>query len=216
MSGLLSRCNRSLLDIAARKPSGWLGRFVYGRLSGRDEPSHLALDRLGLEADDVYLELGQGGGILLNRALKTVRRAAAIDHSPDMVELAKQWNCDAVEEGRAEIVQGDAGSLPWPDGSFTCGACCATFLFFEDPAGALREVNRVLKPGGRFVIVTPAQQASGLIKTLFAPWASSMRLYTEAEMQAMLEEAGFVSVEVEVVKKRLFCYVEADGSSADD
>jgi len=214
MSGFLSRWKQSLLDTAARKPSGRFGRFVYGRLAGVEKMGLLALERLDLKADDVYLELAQGGGALLSRALGTVARAAAIDHSRDMVELATQSNREAVEQRRVEIVQGNAAALPWPDASFTCGACVASFLFFEDPVTVLREVNRVLKPGGRFVIVTPAQQASGFMKSIFRPWATSVRFYPSAEMQAMLEETGFVSVEVEVVSKRLFCYAEADVASS--
>lgn len=212
MSGVLARWKQSVVDITARKPSGRLGRFVYGRLAGVEKMGRMALERLELREDDVHLELAQGGGALLSRALETVGRAAAIDHSADMVELAKRKNRAALEEGRVEIVEGDAATLPWPEDSFTCGACTASFLFFEDPVRVLREVNRVLKPGGRFVMVTPAQQASGLIKTVFAPWASSMRLYSEAEMRAMLAEAGFVSVEVKVLGKRLFCYAEAYGN----
>ncbi len=213
MSGAIARWKQSLLDSAARKPSGWFGRFVYGRLAGVDKMGQMALERLELRADDVHLELAQGGGALLSRALETVGRAAAIDHSADMVELAKQRNREAVAEGRVEIVQADAATLPWPEDFFTCGACTASFLFFEDPVRVLAEVHRVLEPGGRFVIVTPAQQAKGLIRTVFAPWASSMRLYTETEMEAMLAEAGFVSVEVKVMRKRLFCYAEADRNS---
>ena len=90
MSGFLSRWKQSLLDTAARKPSGRFGRFVYGRLAGVEKMGLLALERLDLKADDVYLELAQGGGALLSRALGTVARAAAIDHSRDMVELATQ------------------------------------------------------------------------------------------------------------------------------
>jgi len=146
------------LDVVARKPSGLLGRFVYSRLSGGDKPAQLALERLDLEPDDVHFALGQGGGVLLRTALEAVERTAAIDHSPDMVEPAKQLNGEALVGGRAEIVHGDAAWLPWPDDSFTCGACVATFLFFEEPTNVLHEVNRVLRPGGRFVIVTPAKK----------------------------------------------------------
>ena len=50
--------------------------------------------------------------------LETVKHAKAIDHSSDMVQIAIEKNQEAVSEGRVEIVQGNAESLPWGDNSF--------------------------------------------------------------------------------------------------
>jgi len=48
------------------------------------------LDKLQLKPDDIFLEIGCGGGVLLNMALETVKHAKAIDHSSDMVQIAKE------------------------------------------------------------------------------------------------------------------------------
>ena len=205
---MLSGCMQRVLDVTARKPSGWLGRLMYGRLSGDDEFGRKALQALELQSDDVHLEVGTGGGGLLARALQSVASASGLDHSPDMVAQAQANNAQAVDAGRATIVQGDAQSLPWGGDTFTSGVCVATFLFFEEPLRVLAEIYRVLKPGGRFVIVTPSRQAEGFIKRFFAPWAGAIRLYSPDEMRDMLTHAGFRPVQVSVDRKRLFCGIE--------
>ena len=48
-----------------------------------------------------------------------------------MVQIAIEKNQEAVSEGRVEIVQGDAESLPWGDNSFTCATAANVFFFIE-------------------------------------------------------------------------------------
>lgn len=201
---VIARLAEWVLDVGARRPAGWIGRFIYGRLSGGEKEDRKVLEWLDLKADDRFFELGQGGGILLGWVLETAARAAAVDHSADMVELAKRRNRQAVEDGRLEIVQADAASLPWPDDSFTCGACLRTFLFFEEPEAVLREVGRVLRQGGRFVILTPARPEG-------RPMSGLASRYTAEEVDELLQDAGFVSVRVEVTAGRLLCYGEVEG-----
>lgn len=203
--GLIADMKRRLLDLTARRPSGSLGRFIYGKLSGGESGMVQAVEALELGADDSYLEIGQGGGLLLQKVLRTVRSAAAIDHSADMVALAKANNRDAVEAGRLEVVQGQASELPWSDATFTRGACIAAFLFFEDPVAVLREIRRVLKPGGHFLIVTPAKKKGPLFPKLVGGTGEAVRFYTPELMTALVEEAGFASHRVSVVSGRLHC-----------
>ena len=65
--------------------------------------------------------------------LETVKHVKAIDHSSDMVQIAIEKNQEAVSEGRVEIVQGNAESLPWGDNSFTCATAANVFFFIEKP-----------------------------------------------------------------------------------
>ncbi len=182
------------VDMTARRPSGWFARRVYANPRAHYRAFHLTLEKLALKPDDIFLEIGCGGGVLLNMALESVAQAKAIDHSPDMVRIARDGNEEALSEGRVEIVQGDAESLPWADNLFTCAAAAEMFFFIEDPMIVLKEFYRVLKPGGRLVITSA--EASILPRLLFLPWARSMHLYKNREMESMLKEAGFRTVGV--------------------
>ncbi len=208
MPEVLSRVKSYLVTLAARKPGGWLGRFLYGTLASADTLGRTAIARLQPQPDDKYLEIGQGGGLLLRRVLETVAFGAAIDHSPDMAKLALRNNRAAVEEGRAAIVVGDATRLPWREAHFTCCACVATFLFFPDPEAALAEMYRALRPGGRVVIITPAKRAPTFVRSLQSGQEEGVRLYARDEFAQMLTEAGFSNITVELVSKRLVACAE--------
>ena len=182
------------IDKTARKPSGWLARRMYRNPLGHYRAFRLILDRLKLKPDYIFLEIGCGGGVLLNMALGGVAQAKAIDHSPDMVRIARDRNQEALSDGRVEIVRGDAESLPWADEPFTCAAAAEMFFFIEDPMIVLNEFYRVLKPGGRLVITSI--EASILSGLLFLPWSRSMHLYKNWGVESMLKDAGFHTPDV--------------------
>lgn len=188
---------RVFVDVTAARPSGWLGKLMYRNPIGHYGLFRVAIDELQLRPEDVFLEVGCGGGILLHMALQTVRWACGIDHSADMVELAGQKNLRALSEGRAQIVQGNVQALPWNEGQFTCAAGVEMLCFVEDPALALRGLYRVLRPGGRMVFVTAAQPTSAFSKLVAAPWLRHLRFQANHELAAMLNEVGFQMVEVQ-------------------
>jgi ubiquinone/menaquinone biosynthesis C-methylase UbiE len=137
--------------------------------------------------------------------LQTVRTAAAIDASRDVVALTRAKNAEAVKAGRADLREGDVQALPWADDTFSCGACVNTFLFFDNPDAALAEILRVLKPGGRFVIITPSDEGKGIVRRIFAMWPDHAHLYGAARMRKMLEDAGCGDVDVQLRRGRLRC-----------
>ena len=202
MAAVLSRLRRHLFEIAARRPGGRLGRLMYGSLARVSSFDTLALEKLQLTGEDRYLEIGPGGGGLLARALTTAAFGAAVDHSPDMVHLARRRNVAAVTAGLCEIVCGDAQDLPWRDDAFTACACVATFLFFERPVVALREVRRVLAPGGRVLIITPGEDAPSFLKGLHSA-GEGVFLYSTEAFEDLMLKAGFSDFAVGMERGRL-------------
>lgn len=193
----MDRWQQTFFDVTARRPSGWLGKLMYRKPVGHYGFFRVAVEKLQLQPKDVFLEVGCGGGILLDMALQTVQRACGIDHSPDMVELARQKNAQALSEGRAEIVQGNVQALPWDENYFTCAAGVEMLGFVEEPMQAFGGLNRVLKPGGRLVFVTAAQPESVLSKLLSAPWLRYLRFHSNDELASMLRGAGLQIVQVQ-------------------
>jgi SAM-dependent methyltransferase len=105
-----------LPDRVARRPSGSRARDVYGAEEAHDFARRATLDALRLRQDDELLELGCGGGLLLRDALATGASATGLDHSEEMVELARR------RAPGARVVLGRAESLPFVNDEFTAVA----------------------------------------------------------------------------------------------
>ena len=184
-----------LTDRAARRPSGGFARASY-RDPTHHRPSFGAvLAALQLGPDDVLLEIGPGGGAFLEQALRSGCRAAGVDHSPEMVEVARDLNADAVADGRLELVQADAARLPFADDTFTCAAMMQVFFFLPDPARVLAECRRVLRDGGRVAVFTISEEARGG-PAAPEPMASRARFYTDEELVDLARAAGFSDASV--------------------
>jgi SAM-dependent methyltransferase len=183
-------------DRVARRPSGASSRKVYADPLFHRPNFLLILDRLHLTANDRLLEVGCGGGAFLHVALESGCRAWAIDHSPDMVRLAREKNQEAIQEHRAEIVEGDAHHLPFASASCTCAVTTGSFGFWDRPVEGLSEVRRVLEPGGRFILFTGTKELRGT-PAAPEPVASRVHWYEDDEIAELARAAGFVDVRVD-------------------
>ena len=131
-----------LIDRVARRPSGDRARAVYGAEDVHDWARRDILDHLRLGPDDRLLDVGCGGGLLLRDAMATGASATGLDHSAAMVALARE------RAPGANVVEGSADRLPFPDASFSAVSMSVVFFFLDDPAMVLRECRRVLVPDG--------------------------------------------------------------------
>ncbi|MEZ5957509.1 MAG: methyltransferase domain-containing protein [Hyphomonadaceae bacterium] len=149
-----------------------------------------ALDLLAPRLGDAVIELGCGPGMGVRAALKRVGRegfVAGIDQSPVAAHYAAHVAHSAVLKGRAVVMRAEVADLPFRDCMFDRAFAVNTFQFWPDPARGMREVARVLAPGGRLVIT---QRASSLDNpTNFAGAAGGMERISHAT--ALLKAQGW-------------------------
>jgi ubiquinone/menaquinone biosynthesis C-methylase UbiE len=144
-----------------------------------------AVDRLDLNTNDRFLDLGCGLGAALEHAVTTGGKTVGIDPSPSMVERA------ASRVPQAEVRLGSAEAIPYEDDAFTAALSVSTYHHWADAETGLKEVRRVLAPGGRLLIVErklKRDSGHGL------DGAGAERL------ARVLEDNGYDSVEIETMK----------------
>jgi SAM-dependent methyltransferase len=185
-----------ITDRRARCPSGPQAKATYADPLYHRPNFLVILDTLQLKPDDWLFEIGCGGGAFLKDALKSGCRAAAIDHSADMVRTATEVNRASIEAGRLEIRQADAGTLPFAPSMFTCAVMTGVFGFIDNPAQVLSEILRVLAPGGQLVLYTGTKELQGT-PAAPEPIASWLHFYEDEELSELARRAGFSKVRVD-------------------
>lgn len=190
---ILNKRRDRFIERTAKKPQGAWALKQYADPKGHYRSFEIIMEALDLDKDDIYCEIGCGGGALLKMALARAGQGAAIDHSQDMVELSTKNNLESIEQGRIEIVQGNAEALPWDSDRFTACACANMFFFVEHPEAVLAEIFRVLAPGGRFSMVT---LGNGILPRMTVGWFYRLRSYPDQVMAAMMKTAGFGKIRV--------------------
>ncbi len=107
---------------------------------------------LGSQPFDSFLDLGTGTGRLLELFQDQYRRGIGIDTSQSMLSVARA-NLAKVGVSHAQVRQGDIYALPIPPKSTDVAVIHQVLHYLEEPARALREAARTLRPGGRLLVV---------------------------------------------------------------
>ena len=105
---------------------------------------------LALEPGERVLDIGAGPGFLAAEMAAEVGpngRVHGVDPSESMLAMARR------REAPVEYVAGDALALPFPDEHFDAAVCTQVLEYVDDVGGALAEARRVLRPGGRLLVL---------------------------------------------------------------
>jgi SAM-dependent methyltransferase len=122
-----------------------------------------------------------------------------IDYSSQSVAVATKINREWIKIGRVEIREASVSRLPFPDNTFDLVTAVETHFWWPDLPSDIREVLRVIKPGGRLVIVAEVYKgASSLISKLAekASAVSGMALLSADEHKELLAAAGYTDVQI--------------------
>jgi demethylmenaquinone methyltransferase/2-methoxy-6-polyprenyl-1,4-benzoquinol methylase len=108
--------------------------------------------------------------IQLSRSSFQTLRVTGLDLNPDMLEIARQ-KADHLKIPSVEFILGDVGSMPFKDHEFDCATIGFGFrnLTYENQGRDqyLHEISRIIKPGGRLLILESAQPETGLIRFFY-------------------------------------------------
>jgi ubiquinone/menaquinone biosynthesis C-methylase UbiE len=176
------------------RPKGILGRLggiVMARMN--QKCAAWVIDLLGIQPNDSVLEVGFGPGVGIELLARLVSGGyvAGIDPSEEMIEQAKARNVKAIESGRVDLRYGSAESLPFEGNTFTKALAINSMQVWPDAVAGLREMQRVMKPGGRIALgFTPysGQSKNGLPEMLTAAG------FTEAHL--VEAEEGFCALAI--------------------
>ncbi|MGE5721814.1 MAG: class I SAM-dependent methyltransferase [Sphingomonadales bacterium] len=185
-------------------PSGIAGRIVGGamRLANRT-PNALAVEALGVRPEHVVLDLGCGPGqsVRMIAAQVSAGRVHGLDRSPLMLRQAAKANRSSVRAKRVVLAEGRFEQLPYADRTFDRILASNVMYFWNDAAAVVRELRRVLRPGGRIVIYVT--DASAMREWRFAR-TGTHRLFDAAGLARTLWEAGMGADELTVSQVRVW------------
>ncbi len=160
--------------------------------------SEFAFQCVEVNENDQILDIGCGGGVNIERFLElTNNNVDGLDYSNVSVAESIKRNQKAVDEGRCNVIQANVADMPLEDESYDLVSAFETIYFWPDIKNTFKEVSRIIKPNGQFLI---GQGTDGNHPD-DEKWLSSvegMNLYTAPELEKYLLDAGFKSVKSRV------------------
>lgn len=118
-----------------------------------------------------------------------------LDYSAASVAISRDTNAQQIEAGRVQVAQGSVAALPFLDRTFDIVTAVETHYYWPDLAANVREILRVLKPGGTFALIAETYRGGpfGMLYGIVMPVLRAAFL-SDAEHRDLLAQAGFTEV----------------------
>ncbi len=153
-------------------------------------------ERLNIEPGSAILDVGTGTGVFIPFLLSNIGRnghIVTLDFAEEMLRkaLAKGFN------GNIGYLCADVANIPLGDEVFDTIVCYSSFPHFQDKPGALAEMNRVLKSGGRLLICHTSDRDGINEIHRGIPAVQNDIIPDKSEMQEIISMAGFIDIKIE-------------------
>ena len=175
-----------------RKPKdNFGGRFMLKSMNkGHEELASWGRSYLEIKKEYTVLDLGCGGGRNIEYFLTKANKVYGIDHSETSVKMASEINKEAIESGRCQISVGDVKKLPFENESIDIITAFETIYFWDDIEECFKEIYRLLKNGGQFLICNEVSSMDRRDVRILAH-KIEMQVYTPEDLTKMLTNIGF-------------------------
>ncbi len=182
-----------------RKPSKWYGRLFLRIMNASHSPlTDWGLQHVRIEKQFTILDVGCGGGRTIQKlaALAVDGKVYGVDYADGSVAASRASNASPIAAGRVEIRQASVSALPFPNDTFDVVTAVETQYYWPDLVNDMREILRVLKPGGRLVVIL---ESYSKVATK-APARPAMKLLPFRKMSVddqinLFATAGFTGIE---------------------
>ncbi|WP_133965059.1 methyltransferase domain-containing protein [Eubacterium limosum] len=195
-----------------RKPQGEAGKMMIERMNeSHAEMTAWALDKLDLKPTDKVLDVGCGGGAALKRLSGRIDggKLYGIDYSEVSVEASKELNKADIERGKMEIHQGSVSKMPFEDNLFDAIITVESYYFWPDLEEDMREVFRVLKEGGTFMLIAEMYLNDDLDEHhIEMAKKFELRNLTVDEFKALFEKVGYKETKIHLKDGKYWICVE--------
>jgi len=189
-----------------RKPTRWIGQLFAWLMNMSHSPlTDWGLKHVEVEQQFTILDVGCGGGRTVQKlALKAIEgKVYGVDYAKGSVAASRTKNAGLIESGRVEIIEATVSHLPFAADSFDLVTAVETQYYWPDLANDMREVLRVLKPGGTLVVILESYK-DGAYNALQRPvmkFLKSTNLSID-DQRELFAAAGYVDVRVTEEKKK--------------
>lgn len=157
---------------------------------------------------DEVLECACGTGAISAAIAPACARLVATDYSDGMLAQARK---KLAKRSNVTVEQADITALPYADDSFDVAVAGNVIHLLPDPEQALRELARVVRPGGTIILPTyiePLKRKQGMIPALLARLGARFeRRFTQASYRAFVEGMGCAEARYRLVRGRIPCMI---------
>ena len=139
-----------------RKPSRYFGRFFVWLMNmSHSGLTDWGLAHVGIQNQFTILDVGCGGGRTIQKlaALAPGGMVYGVDYAEGSVAASRAKNAESIQARRVEIQQASVSKLPFPDDRFDLVTAVETQYYWPDLPSDMREILRVLKPGGKLIVI---------------------------------------------------------------
>lgn len=189
-----------------RMPEGRFGAFWARFMNiGHSRLTQWGLNHISINKDDTILDIGCGGGRTVNTLAKIAAegKVYGIDYSEVSVAVSTSKNKRLIDAGRVKILHASVDSLPFSDDMFNLVIAVESCHFWPDLVNNLKEIRRVLKPGGSVIIVNGIYRDERFEKrNSKVARMGDFTYHLPDEFRVFLKDAGYSSIQIEVLENK--------------